>query len=122
MSFGRPDVATIDEAAEHLFMSPQRFKQLQKAGVIPRFPPMELDLDICREAYIEHLRMEKGGRGRDPDSGPSKPAGQLNLEQEKAKVARRQSEKLDLELARHARRAGERLRDSAWRWRRRTRS
>ena len=65
--------------------------------MIPRFPPMELDLDICREAYIEHLRMEGAAR---PQTPAGKPAGQLNLEQEKAKVARRQAEKLDLELAR----------------------
>ena len=78
---------------------PQRFKQLQKAGVIPRFPPMELDLDICREAYIEHLRMEKGGAAAqqlqaEQARGPAQPrAGEGEGRQ-------RQAEKLDLELAR----------------------
>src|SRR4051794_26611075 len=81
-------------------MSEQRFQKLQKEGVIPRFPPMEVDLDIVREAYIEHLRLVKGGRGRDPDSPPPKGKGRLDLEQERAKLAARQNEKLDLELRR----------------------
>jgi terminase small subunit / prophage DNA-packing protein len=89
-------MASTEEAAEHLFMSPQRFQQLQKAGVIPRFPPMEVDVDICREAYIEHLREGASGRQR-----PGKPQrGRLDLEQEKAKVAARTAEKLDIELKR----------------------
>src|SRR3954453_23871978 len=80
-------------------MSPQRFRQLQKEDVIPRFPPMELDLDVCREAYIEHLRLVKGGRLQDPDRKPAG-KGRLDLEQERAKLAARQNEKLDLELRR----------------------
>src|SRR4051812_1019180 len=80
-------------------MSPQRFQRLQKEGVIPRFPPMEVDLDIVREAYIEHLRLVRGGRLQDPDRKPGG-AGRLDLEQERAKVAARRAEKLDLELRR----------------------
>src|SRR4051812_40806111 len=80
-------------------MSPQRFQRLQKEGVIPRFPPMELDLDIVREAYIEHLRLVRGGRLQAPDRKPGG-AGRLDLEQERAKVAARRAERLDLELRR----------------------
>jgi hypothetical protein len=89
-------VATTEEAAEHLFMSLQRFWQLQRAGVIPRFPAHEVDLDLCRAAYLEHLR--EGAAGRQKADKPKR--GRLDLEQEKAKVQARMAARLDIELER----------------------
>jgi hypothetical protein len=56
-------MATQSEAAIHLFISAQRFRDLLNIGVITRQPPDCYDLDDVRREALMHLRMQASNRG-----------------------------------------------------------
>lgn len=91
---------STDDAAEHLFLSRQRFQALQRDGAIPRFPPGDVDLDVCREAYILHLRAVASGRQSVSGHADKSEGGKkLILEHERARVAKHQADGLEMKNA-----------------------
>lgn len=76
-------MATIAEAARHIFLGERRFFELLDDNVIERRPPGEYDLDRVRETYVLHLRKVAAGRGAEKGS---------DLAAERAKLAREQTE------------------------------
>ncbi len=88
-------MATNDEVANHLGISPTRVSQLKSAGILPEARRRANNLTACRVAYLEHLREVAAGRG-------SKDGGGLDLVTERARLARAQAEKCERENAIHA--------------------
>lgn len=68
----------------HIGISAVRVRELRRAGVMPASG----DLDAQRLAYIEHLRAQAAGRAS---------AGDLDLAQERAALAREQRMKTEME-------------------------
>jgi len=85
-------MATNDEVANHLGISPTRVSQLKSAGILPEARRRANNLTACRAAYLEHLREVAAGRG-------SKDGGGLDLVTERARLARAQAEKCERENA-----------------------
>ncbi len=85
-------MATNDEVANHLGISPTRVSQLKSAGILPEARRRANNLTACRVAYLEHLREVAAGRG-------SKDGGGLDLVAERARLARAQAEKAERENA-----------------------
>ena len=56
-------MATSAVVAQHLDLSPDRVRALQRLGVLPTASRGNLDLDECRVRYIRHLRAGASGRG-----------------------------------------------------------
>lgn len=85
---------TIAEIAHHLDLSPRSITDLQGRGILPRGKRGQLDADDCRRRYIQHLREAAAGRaglnGDDDD---------LDLAQERAKLAKAQTEKTEMQNA-----------------------
>lgn len=79
------------DCAGHLDITDRRFRELVELGVIERKPPGQYDLDIVRVQYIRHLRKVAAGR-----SGVT---GELELSNERAKLAREQTETAALKNA-----------------------
>lgn len=77
-------MATVAEAAEHLFLSERRFYELLGEGVITRAGPGAYELELVREQYIEHLREAAAGRQAEP--------GALDLAGERARLASAQAD------------------------------
>lgn len=86
-------MATITEAAEHLCMSPQRIQQLQAEGVLRRYGRRAVDMGEVRRAYIEHLRAVAAGRMTNGEGAA------LNLEKERARLAKAQADERELKNA-----------------------
>ncbi len=80
-------MATNDEVANHLGISPTRVSQLKSAGILPEARRRANDLDACRAAYLEHIREVAAGR--------SAAYGGLELVAERARLARAQAENME---------------------------
>jgi hypothetical protein len=63
---------TVEEASAHMFVSIDRFRQLQREGVLPRANSSDWSPDGTRRRCIENLRAVKGNRLA--RSGGAKPA------------------------------------------------
>jgi len=77
-------MATVAEAAEHIFLSERRFYELLDKSAIDRAGAGRYELDVVREQYIEHLRAQAAGR--------SSEEGGLSLEGERARLAKEQAD------------------------------
>ena len=78
-------MATQDQIAAHLDLGVRHVRRLLAAGVLPRSKGRGgLDLDRCRLAYISHLRGVAAGHQSED--------GSLDLTEERAKLAREQTE------------------------------
>lgn len=94
---GRPTTPgpTIEEAAAHVFVSVDRFRQLQREGVLPRRNSADWTIEAIRRRYIERLRAIKGNHlskvGPVSVAGSPDGAGTVvDLNVERAKLAREQ--------------------------------
>ena len=85
-------MVTGAEAARHIFVSERRFQELLGAGVIERKGRAGYDLNAVREAYIGHLREVAAGRMSADGEG-------LDLTAERARLAKEQADKLEMENA-----------------------
>jgi hypothetical protein len=56
-------MATQAEAARHLFVSTQAFRDMIDRGVVTRRPPDGYDLNTVRREALTHLRAQAAGRG-----------------------------------------------------------
>ena len=56
-------MATNDEVANHLGISPTRVSELKSAGILPEARRRANNLTACRGAYLAHLREVAAGRG-----------------------------------------------------------
>ena len=81
-------MATLAQAAAHLFISPTRFRQLVDSGAIERQPAGAYDLDKVREAAFAQLRAVASARGTS-----------LRLSDERALLSKRQRELVELKTA-----------------------
>lgn len=75
---------SAEVVGRHIGISAVRVRELRRAGAMPASG----DLDAQRLAYIEHLRGQAAGRAS---------AGDLDLTQERAALAREQRKKTELE-------------------------
>ncbi len=84
---------SVEAAAAHLFVSINRFRQLQREGVLPRAGSSDWSLDGIRRRYVENLRAVKGNH---LPRAACKPRGgndeQPDLNVERALLAREQRE------------------------------
>lgn len=85
-------MATVAEAADHLFLSERRFYELLDQGVVDRAGPGAYDLDVVREQYLEHIRGVAAGRTSGEDG--------LDLTAERARLAKEQADALEMKNAR----------------------
>jgi hypothetical protein len=53
-----PAGVTLEEAACHVCMSVSAFTSYQRRGIIPRYPPGEVDLDHVRYCVLRHLEIQ----------------------------------------------------------------
>lgn len=83
-------MATQAELAAHLGVSAKYIGDLIGKGVIQRAPVGKYDLDACRKSYIEHIREQAAGRAS---------AGELNLSEERARLAKEQADAKEMENA-----------------------
>ena len=81
-------MATNDEVASHLGISPTRVSELKSAGILPEARRRANDLNTCREVYLEHLREVAAGR-------MAKDGGGIDLVTERARLARAQAAKCE---------------------------
>src|SRR3954453_5927576 len=88
-----PDLS-VEAAARHLFLSINRLRQLQREGVLPRATSGDWNLDTVRRRYIENLRLAKGNHLPPDHAGQ---AGRLDLDTERARLAKEQADKLERE-------------------------
>jgi terminase small subunit / prophage DNA-packing protein len=89
LSQPRANIVSSGAMAKHLDLSERQLRDLASREIIPRTArPGRWDLDACRVAYIRHQRELAAGRYTEGD---------LDLAQERAKLARAQTEKTDLE-------------------------
>lgn len=84
-------MASVAQAAAHLFLSERRFHELLDQGTIERAERGAYDLDQVREQYIEHLRAVAAGRASE--------LGGLDLTAERARVAKEQADGLEMKNA-----------------------
>ncbi len=84
-------MATNDEVANHLGISPTRVSQLKSAGILPEARRRANNLTACRRAYLEHLREIAAGRGSKD--------GAVDLVAERARLTKAQAEKCERENA-----------------------
>lgn len=64
-------MATIAEAARHLFLSERRLKELIDQGVIGRADRGSYSLDGVRENYLKHMREVAAGRAQTGELDPA---------------------------------------------------
>ena len=84
-------MATRKEVAEHLFMSVQNVGKLVEKGVFkPKPGPNQLDLDHCRQSYIEELQQKARYTLKD---------GTGDITEEKTKLTAAQAKKAQLDVA-----------------------
>jgi hypothetical protein len=81
-------MATVNEAAAHVFISSTRFKQLIDSGVVERQPPGCYNLDRVRESVFRQLRAVASARGTG-----------IRLADERALLSKRQRELVELRTA-----------------------
>ena len=85
-------MATNDEVATHLGISPTRVSELKSAGILPEARRRANNLTDCRAAYLAHLRETAAGR-------QSRDGGGLDLVAERALLAREQRKKIERQNA-----------------------
>ena len=83
-------MASIAQVAHHIGVSPKYVNDLINEGVIKRMPKAQYDLDECRQSYISRLRESAAGRAN---------AGDLNLTDERARLAKEQADAKEMENA-----------------------
>src|SRR3954447_2324912 len=88
-----PDLS-VEAAARHLYLSINGFRQLQREGVLPRATSGDWNLDAIRRRYIENLRLAKGNH---LPPGSSASAERLDLDAERARLAKEQAGKTAME-------------------------
>jgi hypothetical protein len=76
-------VATIAEAAAHIFMTSARFQELVSAGVITKAERGAYNLDVVREQYVKNIRKKASNRSGDAD-GLTEARAELTREQRDA--------------------------------------
>jgi phage terminase Nu1 subunit (DNA packaging protein) len=76
-------MATIAEAAAHIFLTAARFHELVSQGVITKAERGAYDLDKVREEYIRNIRKKATGHGTDA-AGLSEARAELTREQTQA--------------------------------------
>jgi hypothetical protein len=81
---------TAVEAAQHICLSPSRFRDLVAQGVIARKPASKYSLTKVREAYIKHMQKVAAGRGSD---------GGKALSERRARLADLQGDAVELKNA-----------------------
>jgi len=84
-------MATVAEAAGHIFLSERRLYELLDKGAIERADKGGYELERVRRQYIEHLRLEAAGRGSGEDG--------LSLERERARLASEQADAQEMKNA-----------------------
>lgn len=77
-------LSTQQQVARHLDLSARAIADLQERGVLPHAGRGGLDLDVCRVAYVRHLREQAAGRGAG--------YGELDLAAERARLAKEQAD------------------------------
>jgi phage terminase Nu1 subunit (DNA packaging protein) len=73
-------MATIAEAASHIFLNERNFSRQVDSGVIDRAYRGQYDLDVVREQYIVYLRERAAGRERKGPLDPSQELARKNKE------------------------------------------
>lgn len=91
-------MATEAQVAEHLDISDRTVRELKGKGVFPAAKRGGMDLDVCRIAYVRHLRERAAGRASDAADDDD-----LDLVKERAGLAKEQRLKLERERARDER-------------------
>jgi hypothetical protein len=86
---------TVEDASAHIFISINRFRQLQREGVLPRANSSDWSIEGIRRRYIENLRAIKANHGPKPyaaklSKNASDDDDELNLDRERALLAREQ--------------------------------
>lgn len=84
-------MATVGQAAAHVFLAERNFYELLDRGVVERQPAGEYDLDIVREEVIRQLRAAASGREKRP--------GALDGEFEKARKDKELADRTALQNA-----------------------
>ncbi|WP_426313856.1 hypothetical protein ACN9MF_20295 [Methylobacterium fujisawaense] len=84
-------MATVGQAAAHIFLGERGFYELLDRGAIERQPAGEYDLDIVREEAFTHLRNVAAGREKKP--------GALDGEFEKARKDKELADRTALQNA-----------------------
>ncbi len=77
-------MATLAEIADHLDLSVRSVSGLKRSGILPDAGRGTNDLNVCRKAYIGHLREVAAGRGSKD--------GTVDLVAERARLTRAQAE------------------------------
>lgn len=81
-------MATQAEVAAHLFLSQTEVSRYIAAGVIPKAPHKGgLNIDVCRESYIRHIRERAAGRASDAAD-----ADDLDIVEQRARLAKEQAD------------------------------
>jgi phage terminase Nu1 subunit (DNA packaging protein) len=83
-------MATLHEVAAHLGVTIKYVQDLIANGTIAKKGRGEYDLDECRQSYIARLRESAAGRAN---------AGDLNLTDERARLAKEQADAKEMENA-----------------------
>jgi phage terminase Nu1 subunit (DNA packaging protein) len=83
-------MATLHEVAAHLGVTIKYVQDLIANGTIAKKGRGEYDLDECRQSYISRLRESAAGRAN---------AGDLNLTDERARLAKEQADAKEMENA-----------------------
>src|SRR3990167_8047303 len=84
-------MATQKEVASHLDLTDRAVRDLISRGVLPRTAKGGLDLEVCRVAYLRHLRERAAGRESDDD--------EFSLTAERARLAKEQADRFALKNA-----------------------
>ncbi|SFJ68160.1 hypothetical protein [Methylobacterium brachiatum] len=84
-------MATVGQAAAHVFLAERNFYELLDRGVVERQPAGEYDLEIVREEVIRQLRAAASGREKKP--------GALDGEFEKARKDKELADRTALQNA-----------------------
>lgn len=84
-------MATVGQAAAHVFLAERNFYELLDRGIVERQPAGEYDLEIVREEVIRQLRAAASGREKKP--------GALDGEFEKARKDKELADRTALQNA-----------------------
>jgi len=83
-------MASVNDLCAHLKMSRKTFDGLVSKGIISKQPAGKYDFDVAREEYILHVREVAAGRSK---------AGELDLQEERARLAKEQADAKEMENA-----------------------
>lgn len=88
-------MASQQDIADHLGISQSAVSALVRADVFEKRPRGGFDLDECRTAYLRRLREEAAGRAAQGD----REDGDLDIVAERARLAKEQADRLEMENA-----------------------